>query len=317
MKLLKTVSLVAGLALLCSIGVAEDKIELPAKENFHLYLLVGQSNMAGRGKVTPEDKKPQEGVLMLTKELKWVPATDPMHFDKKIAGVGLGRTFGIEMSEEDSDVTVGLIPCAVGGSPILAWEPGGYHESTKTHPWDDMMPRAKAALESEEDSDVTVGLIPCAVGGSPILAWEPGGYHESTKTHPWDDMMPRAKAALEKGTLKGILWHQGESDSKETLAPDYDERLHALVKRFRKELNAPKVPFIAGAMGNWPERPWDEWKTMVDRVHRDLPKKVSYSAYVSADELQHRDKVHFNRESYIEFGKRYAAAYREVIKDSP
>ena len=267
MKLLKTVSLVAGLALLCSIGVAEDKIELPAKENFHLYLLVGQSNMAGRGKVTPEDKKPQEGVLMLTKALKWVPATDPMHFDKKIAGVGLGRTFGIEMSEEDSDVTVGLIPCAVGGSPILAWEPGGYHESTKTH--------------------------------------------------PWDDMMPRAKAALEKGTLKGILWHQGESDSKETLAPDYEERLHALVKRFRKELNAPKVPFIAGAMGNWPERPWDEWKTMVDQVHRDLPKKVSYSAYVSADELQHRDKVHFNRESYIEFGKRYVAAYREVIKDSP
>lgn len=262
MKLLKTVAMVVAIALPFHIGVAEDKAELPAKENFHLYLLVGQSNMAGRGKVTPEDQKPHKGVLMLTKDLRWVPATDPMHFDKKIAGVGLGRTFGIEMTDENSDVTVGLIPCAVGGSPILAWEPGGYHESTKTH--------------------------------------------------PWDDMMPRAKAALEKGTLKGILWHQGESDSKEELAPEYEERLHALVKRFRKELNAPKVPFIAGAMGNWPERPWNEWKKMVDQAHRNLPATVPSAAYVSADELQHRDKVHFNRESYLEFGKRYAEALKKL-----
>ena len=81
----------------CSTAISQDSIEIPAKEKFHLYLLVGQSNMAGRGKVTPEDKKPHERVLMLSKDLKWVPATDPMHFDKSIAGVGLGRTFGIEM----------------------------------------------------------------------------------------------------------------------------------------------------------------------------------------------------------------------------
>lgn len=250
----------------CSTAISQGSIEIPAKENFHLYLLVGQSNMAGRGKVTPEDKKPHERVLMLSKDLKWVPATDPMHFDKSIAGVGLGRTFGIEMASADSDVTVGLIPCAVGGSPILAWEPGGYHESTKTH--------------------------------------------------PWDDMLPRAKAALEKGTLKGILWHQGESDSKDDLAPKYEERLHAMVERLRKDLNAPRVPFIAGAMGNWPERPWNAWKTMVDQVHRELPKTISNSAYVSAGELQHRDKVHFNRESYIKFGKRYAKALQRVRAES-
>jgi len=163
---------------------------------------------------------------------------------------------------------------------------------------------------------ITVGLIPCAVGGSPILAWEPGGYHESTKTHPWDDMLPRAEAALEDGTLKGILWHQGESDSKEELAPQYQERLHAMVARLRKDLNAPEVPFIAGAMGNWPERPWDEWKTIVDQVHRELPKTVSNSAYVSARELPHRDMVHFTRESYIAFGKRYAKALKEVSSAS-
>ena len=43
----------------------------PAKEDFHLFLLVGQSNMAGRGKVEASDRKPHPRVLMLTKDLKW------------------------------------------------------------------------------------------------------------------------------------------------------------------------------------------------------------------------------------------------------
>lgn len=242
-------------------GSAQD---LPSKENFHLYLLVGQSNMAGRGKVTEEDKKAHPRVLMLSKEKKWVPAVDPMHFDKPIAGVGLGRTFGIEM--------------------------------------------AKA------NSQIVIGLIPCAVGGSPIDAWEPGGYHESTKTHPWDDMLPRAKEALQAGILKGILWHQGESDSKAGLAPAYEKKLHALIDRFRKTFDAPDVPFLAGAMGNWPERPWDEWKKQVDAAHRALPGKIPNTAFVSADELNHRDKVHFDRASYLVFGKRYAEALRNLRK---
>lgn len=220
--------------------------------------------MAGRGKVTEEDKHPHPRVLMLSKEKKWVPAVDPMHFDKPIAGVGLGRTFGMEMAEENPEVVIGLIPCAVGGSPIDAWEPGGYHESTKTH--------------------------------------------------PWDDMLPRAKEALKAGTLKGILWHQGESDSKEGLAPAYEKKLHALVARFRKTLDAPEVPFLAGAMGNWPERPWDEWKKQVDAAHRALPDKVSNTAFVSADGLSHRDKVHFDRTSYLTFGARYAEALRQLRK---
>jgi hypothetical protein len=65
-------------------------------------------------------------------------------------------------------------------------------------------------------------------------------------------------------------------------------------------------------MGNWPERPWDKWKKMVDAVHQALPDKITNAAFVSADGLQHRDKVHFDRASYIAFGKRYAEAYRKL-----
>ena len=115
-------------------GEVEPQIP-PDRADFHLFLLVGQSNMAGRGKVEQQDREPHPRILMLNKERTWVPAVDPLHFDKpNIVGVGLGRTFALDYADQHPEATIGLIPCAVGGSPISAWEPGGYHEQTKTHP---------------------------------------------------------------------------------------------------------------------------------------------------------------------------------------
>ncbi|MFG0254363.1 MAG: sialate O-acetylesterase, partial [Rhodopirellula sp. JB053] len=123
-------------------------VELPAKESFYLFVLAGQSNMAGRGDVTDLDREPHQRVLMWTADGEWRPAVAPMHFDKpKIAGVGPGRAFGIRLAEASPDITIGLIPCAVGGSPIECWEPGGFHPSTQTHPYDDAVERIRAASE--------------------------------------------------------------------------------------------------------------------------------------------------------------------------
>ena len=64
-----------------------------------LYLLIGQSNMAGRGKVEDSDRVVHPRVWTLNKSDEWVPAIDPLHFDKPAAvGVGLGRTFGLEIA---------------------------------------------------------------------------------------------------------------------------------------------------------------------------------------------------------------------------
>ncbi len=245
---------------------AADALKLPAREKFHLFLLVGQSNMAGRGKVTPAEKKPIDRVLMLTKDDKWQPAEAPLHFDKpKVVGVGIGRAFAKEMAKGDPDVTIGLIPCGVGGSPI--------------------------------DS------------------WKTGVFYKPTKSHPWDDALRRAKLALKAGTLKGILWHQGESDSKAGLAESYEKKLHALIARFRKELPAPNVPFIGGQMGQFAERPWSDAKKLVDRAHRELPKKVAHTGFANSDGLKHKgDKVHFNADSYRELGRRYAAEFRRLSR---
>ncbi|MBM84061.1 MAG: acetylxylan esterase [Planctomycetaceae bacterium] len=257
--------LILSLVLVLSTVVCQAAdVELPSKENFHLFLLVGQSNMAGRGKVSDADRKAHERVLMFSKKQEWVPAVDPLHFDKPVAGTGLGKTFGIVVASKNLKVTVGLIPCAVGGSPI--------------------------------DS------------------WKVGGYHRSTKTHPYDDAMKRAHVALKAGTLKGILWHQGESDSRNGLSRTYEAKLHELIGRFRKELSAPKIPFIAGQMGQFAERPWGEEKKTVDAAHCQLPNKVNFTAFVNSNGLKHNgDKVHFDSASYRELGKRYAKAYWALI----
>lgn len=116
---------------------------------FHLFILAGQSNMAGRGTVAAEDKQVDGRVWMLDESRQWVPAVDPLHFDKpKAAGVGLGRTFAIDYANAHPGLQVGLIPCAVGGTPITNWRPGSYHDQTKSHPWDDCVARVNDAMPS-------------------------------------------------------------------------------------------------------------------------------------------------------------------------
>ena len=127
--------------------------------------------------------------------------------------------------------------------------------------------------------------------------------------------MPRAHLAVKSGTLTGILWHQGESDSNEKLAPGHEAKLHDLIARMRQELGAPEVPFIVGQMGKFAEAPWNDARVQVDKAHQDLPKKVKRTAYVSAEGLKHRgDKLHFDSASCREFGKRYFEAFQSLVK---
>lgn len=125
-------------------------IKPKVKKPLDLYLLIGQSNMAGRGTVSEEYvNQHSKRVLMLDKENEWVLAKHPLHFDKPgAAGVGPGLSFGIAMSSLNKRHKVGLIPCAVGGTSIDKWQPGAYDKATKTHPYDDMLLRLRTALKS-------------------------------------------------------------------------------------------------------------------------------------------------------------------------
>lgn len=228
----------------------------------HLYLLIGQSNMAGRGKTAALDREPHPRVLGMNKKGDWVPAIEPLHFDKPVAGVGPGFAFGKALAEA-------------------------------------------APLER-------IGLIPCAQGGSPIETWKPGASFKATASKPYDDALRRARLAIEKGgVLKGILWHQGESDSNARDAPRYAAALKELVHRLRKDLDAPEVPFLAGGLSD-PLREKNEHARVVDQALRDLEKEIPGYAYVSAEGLKlGPDGVHFTAEAARELGQRYSVTLRK------
>ena len=130
------------------VKISESK-DVP-DSNFHLYLLAGQSNMAGRGKVDELSIPNDPRILMLDKENKWVTAKDPLHFDKPdVVGVGPGLSFGQKMLqfEKNDHVRIGLIPCAVGGTSIDMWQPGRDAYDGKYYPYDDAIKRLHIAMK--------------------------------------------------------------------------------------------------------------------------------------------------------------------------
>ncbi len=112
------------IAAMVSLIVGASAFAQEAPKDMKLFLLIGQSNMAGRGKVEEQDKVENPNIFMLTKDLKWVVAKDPVHFDKGAAGVGLCSEFARDISKADPKSSIGLIPCAMGGSSLDQWQPG-------------------------------------------------------------------------------------------------------------------------------------------------------------------------------------------------
>lgn len=259
---------VLALLMLCSVTSAVSAQPPEKREKFHLFLLAGQSNMAGRGSVEAEQEKDGR-VFALNKDGEWVVAQDPLHFDKpKVVGVGLGRTF--------------------------------------------------AADYADANPDISVGLIPCAVGGSPIESWIPGGMHEQTKSYPLDDTLKRVAIARKSGVLKGILWHQGESNSNERRSAGYEAKLAQLVDNLRTQFGDPQLPFVIGQLGIFKEKPWNEFRVRVDGAHKRLASTLHKSAFVSSLGLGHKgDITHFNSDGYRELGHRYYQAFMRAKETSP
>jgi hypothetical protein len=235
--------------------------ETPAAPDpsLHLYLLIGQSNMAGRGAVDDESKRTEPRVVMLTKSLEWAPAADPLHFDKPSAGVGPGLAFGKRMA---------------------AAAPGA-----------------------------RIGLIPCAVGGTSIKVWVAGAEDKATKTHPYSDMLVRVSEAQKAGVLKGIIWHQGESDR--ASAAGYGALLQDLVSRLRRDLKSD-VPFVAGEISSFDPKLDDVTKTFNATLH-SLEGAVPRYGCISSEGLSHKgDNLHYDSTAARTLGNRYAEKMLEL-----
>ncbi|KAK3148705.1 hypothetical protein QOZ80_3AG0207610 [Eleusine coracana subsp. coracana] len=124
-----------------------------------VFILGGQSNMGGRGGATrggvwdgvvPPQCSPSPRILRLNPALRWEEAREPLHAGidlNNVIGVGPGMSFahallhGSRSSSSSSLITIGLVPCAQGATPITDWARG-------THLYNRMIQRTRAALNN-------------------------------------------------------------------------------------------------------------------------------------------------------------------------
>lgn len=237
--------------LLLLVGCHSKKETIDLKSGYDLYLLVGQSNMAGRGVIEAEDTTEHNRVFMLNAADEFVLAKEPLHFDKSNRGVGPGLAFGKAMAEANPKIKIGLIPAAVGGTKISYWEPGNSR----------------------------------------------GLYEEAIR---------KAKVAMKYGTLKGIVWQQGESDSNTKDAPLYKERLLKLLTAFRKDLGNNNLPIVIGGLGDFLKS--SQYK-VVNKSLQETANEIGNAGFSEASTLGHiGDRLHFNSKAQRENGNNMAKA---------
>ncbi|MEP6662480.1 MAG: sialate O-acetylesterase [Verrucomicrobiota bacterium] len=260
MKLLPVLFMCSAFAVPAQTGT----VKLPPQEKLKIYLMMGQSNMAGRGVPEAEDKTPHPRVLVFTQSNQWETAVEPLTLGepKKTPGVGPGLAFAKAMADAHREFTIGLVPCAVGGTPLRRWVKGG---------------------------DL------------------------------YENAVKRAQAAAAYGTIAGIIWHQGESDStKATNANTYGERLTKMISDIRKELKQPNLPFVVGQIGEFGydrlENP-KEFARPLNETLAKLPETVPFTGCALSHGLTSKaDFVHFDAKSQRELGQRYAVEMLKLEK---
>lgn len=225
------------------------------------FLLIGQSNMAGRGYI--RDAVPIDCSRIYTlRNGRWQKMFRPINPDRSTSGVSLAESFALSYSNKYS-CDVGLICCADGGTSIEQWAPGG------------------------------------------VL---------------FENAVNMTLLAMRSSNLKGILWHQGETDCSYEKYPKYAERFNAFIISLKQRLGIDTVPIIIGGLGDFlAECSMDENLknyTYINEILESIADANSEIAYVTARGLtSNHDCLHFNSASLYEFGLRYFAEY-EKLSDS-
>lgn len=88
----------------------------------HSFLLIGQSNMAGRGFIADAPALDNHG-LYVFRNGRFQPMFRPVNPDRAFSGTNLSERFA-RLYADAYGVEVGVIPCADGGTAIRQWEKG-------------------------------------------------------------------------------------------------------------------------------------------------------------------------------------------------
>lgn len=233
---------------------------MPLREKTWVFIMAGQSNMAGRGQVEPRDTVPHPRILSINQEGLLVSAKEPLHFyEPALTGLDGGLSFAQHILKKAS-------------------------------------------------TDITILMIPAAVGGSSISQWLGDSLHRGVKLY--SNFLDKLALAKKFGLLKGILWHQGESDTNEKGIQLYKDRLRELISRFRSAASNESIPVVLGELGSFSENQvnWD----LLNMEIRSFSREDKFCAVISTKDLRHKgDHLHFDSRGQRKMGKRFAEAWWE------
>lgn len=250
--------------------------------NFHIYLMFGQSNMEGQGPIEAQDRVTNPRVKLLQDQTcsnlnrtygTWYTAAPPLV--RCWGRVGPGDSFGKTMAENTpSNITIGIVNTSVGGCDIALFQKGA--------------PIGRQIAPGQGNADIPTQFD--------------GGY-------AW--MLDLAKKAQTAGVIKGILFHQGETNTNDQT---WKNKVKGIVENLKADLGLGDIPFLAGELlytnNGGPERGCcASHNTEINK----LPELIPNAHIISASGLQGQDVAHFTTAAYRAFGIRYATKMLELV----
>lgn len=272
----KTVIIVTALLLLLnSSAFSQDK-------KFYIFLCFGQSNMEGNARIEPQDATVDSRFQVMEavdcpnlNRLKghWYTAVPPLCRCR--TGLNPADYFGRTMiANLPKDIKVGVINVSVAGCKIELFEKNSFQSYASTAP-----------------------------------TWMTGIIKEY-EGNPYERLVEIAKLAQKDGVIKGILLHQGESNTNDTL---WTKKVKAIYDDLMKDLKLKpkKVPLLAGELVNADQ---GGACASMNKIIATLPKVIKNSYVIPSSGCTGRpDHLHFTADGYRVFGKRYAETMLSVL----
>jgi sialate O-acetylesterase len=157
---------------------------------------------------------------------------------------------------------------------------------------------------------IPVGLIPTALGGSSIKQWikddgQPGDLSENMA-----DMIRKAG-----GSITGVLWYQGESDTTPEGVECYPNRFEKWVSLTRSLVNNETLPILTAQLNGHldHDRPYMESWCHIRELQRSMARTMSNVHMVVTIDCSLSDEVHNHAASNVTIGERFADTALEVI----
>lgn len=260
--------ILAGLLVLGRGAFAQDT-------NLWIFLCFGQSNMEGFPGIDEQDKTGVSDRFQLfaavdfpkpeRKKGNWYPAVPPLC--RPNSGICPADYFGRTMvSNLPPAIKIGVVNVSVAGCKIELFGRESFPSyASNAAPW------MKKIIETYSNN-------------------------------PYDYLVETAKLAQKDGVIKGILLHQGESNSGDK---EWPNKVKAIYESLLKDLNlkAGETPLLAGELVNADQ---NGACAGMNKIIAELPNVIPTAHVISSAGCEaRRDRLHFSAAGYREFGKRY------------